>query len=180
MISSRSSIKAFKHSIPSPRQEPLPVIPVDQTAKATISQTTKVPIDQTARLLSIRQQSRLAFTPEEIERLSKPKVLISGAGIGGLTLAILLQKGGAFCTKVSGKDDKVLTIGDYIERTPQGRDFKSHAGREGMNPCGAAGAVTAMHDAAALANWISTLRFPSMTDLDQVFKEYRAERYPVA
>jgi hypothetical protein len=49
-----------------------------------------------------------------------------------------------------------------------------------MNPCGAAGAVTAMHDAVTLANWISTLRFPSITDLDQVFKEYRAERYPVA
>lgn len=79
MISSRSSIKSFKHSIPSPPQEPLPDIPVNHTAK--------VPVDQAAK-------PGLAFTPEEIERLSKPKVLISGAGIGGLTLAILLQKGG--------------------------------------------------------------------------------------
>lgn len=34
----------------------------------------------------------LPFTPEEIEALSKPKVLISGGGIGGLTLALLLYK----------------------------------------------------------------------------------------
>ncbi|KAF9300754.1 hypothetical protein BGZ74_007537 [Mortierella antarctica] len=97
-----------------------------------------------------------------------------------------------------GKDDKVLTIGDYIDRTPKDLISKVmleekvyetwYSGRavllgdacHKMNPCGAAGAVTAMHDAAALANWISTLKFPSMTDLDQVFKEYRAERYPVA
>lgn len=93
MISSRSSIKSFKHSIPSPPQEPLPDIPVDQTvkaplvAKAPADQTVKAPADQTAN-------PQPAFTPEEIERLSRPKVLISGAGIGGLTLAILLQKGG--------------------------------------------------------------------------------------
>lgn len=49
-----------------------------------------------------------------------------------------------------------------------------------MNPCGAAGAQTAMHDAAALANWICTLRLPTVKDLNKVFKEYRAERYPVA
>ncbi|KAF9373392.1 hypothetical protein CPB97_000575, partial [Podila verticillata] len=32
------------------------------------------------------------FTPEEVEDLSKPRVLISGGGIGGLTLALLLHK----------------------------------------------------------------------------------------
>lgn len=32
------------------------------------------------------------LTPEELENMDKPKVLISGAGIGGLTLAILLHK----------------------------------------------------------------------------------------
>ena len=35
---------------------------------------------------------RLPFNREELESLSKPKVLISGGGIGGLTLAILLHK----------------------------------------------------------------------------------------
>ncbi|KAF9330967.1 hypothetical protein BG006_006134 [Podila minutissima] len=104
MISSRSSIKSFKHSIPSPPQEPLPDIPVnqtvkaplvDQTAKAPADQTAKAPADQTAKVPANQTANpQPAFTPEEIERLSRPKVLISGAGIGGLTLAILLQKGG--------------------------------------------------------------------------------------
>ncbi|KAG0023642.1 hypothetical protein BGZ81_008051 [Podila clonocystis] len=421
MISSRSSIKSFKHSIPSPPQEPLPDIPVDQTAKTTIHQTTKVPINQTTKV-AIDQTAKapvdqtakpqLAFTPEEIERLSKPKVLISGAGIGGLTLAILLQKGGIpyegpgiasllsqlgiydefvaigkpqkkmniytedlklqfandfskidrvggsgyyslsrpdfydllwrqvntdnihlgkrvlsftqdddgvtlkcadnwshhgdilvgadgaysavrqhlykllkaesklpsrddvtlpyscvclvgqttvlstdefpalkaencdansvlgvenMCTVIQfltkettkkndsfrssewgpeaaeamakevrdfkvpgGKDGQVLTMGDYIDRTPKdliakvmleeivfdtwynGRVVLLGDACHKMNPCGAAGALTAMHDAAALANWISTLRLPSVKNLNKVFKEYRAERYPVA
>lgn len=34
------------------------------------------------------------LTPEELEYRKKPKVLIVGAGIGGITLAILLQKAG--------------------------------------------------------------------------------------
>lgn len=49
-----------------------------------------------------------------------------------------------------------------------------------MNPTGGVGALMAMHDAVALANWISTLRLPSVSDLEDVFKEYRAERHPVA
>lgn len=34
----------------------------------------------------------LPFTPEELELLSKPRVLIAGGGLAGLTLAILLHK----------------------------------------------------------------------------------------
>lgn len=49
-----------------------------------------------------------------------------------------------------------------------------------MSPAGAAGALTALHDAVALANWIYTLQSPSLSDIDAVFNEYRAERYPVA
>jgi hypothetical protein len=37
-----------------------------------------------------------------------------------------------------------------------------------------------MHDAVTLANWLSTLRFAGPKDIKTVFKEYRAERYPVA
>lgn len=37
---------------------------------------------------------RLPFTPNELEDLYKPKVLIAGGGIGGLTMAILLKKAG--------------------------------------------------------------------------------------
>ncbi|KAG0335490.1 hypothetical protein BG000_007472 [Podila horticola] len=49
-----------------------------------------------------------------------------------------------------------------------------------MNPAGALGAVTAIHDAVTLANWLSTLRLATEEDIVKVFKEYRAERYPVA
>lgn len=49
-----------------------------------------------------------------------------------------------------------------------------------MNPTGGVGALMAMHDAVALANWISTLRLPTVPQLENVFKEYRAERYPIA
>ncbi|KFH65426.1 hypothetical protein MVEG_08904 [Podila verticillata NRRL 6337] len=35
---------------------------------------------------------KITFTPEEVEAVSKPNVLISGGGIGGLTLALLLHK----------------------------------------------------------------------------------------
>ncbi|KAF9331489.1 hypothetical protein BG006_005634 [Podila minutissima] len=37
-------------------------------------------------------RSNVPLNPEELETLTKPKVLISGAGLGGLTLAILLHK----------------------------------------------------------------------------------------
>jgi 2-polyprenyl-6-methoxyphenol hydroxylase-like FAD-dependent oxidoreductase len=49
-----------------------------------------------------------------------------------------------------------------------------------MNPAGAKGAITAMHDAVTLANWLSTLRLAEDEDIKKVFEEYRAERYPVA
>lgn len=49
-----------------------------------------------------------------------------------------------------------------------------------MNPSGGGGAVRAIDDAVTLANWISTLRMASEEDIEKVFKEYRAERYPIA
>jgi 2-polyprenyl-6-methoxyphenol hydroxylase-like FAD-dependent oxidoreductase len=49
-----------------------------------------------------------------------------------------------------------------------------------MNPTGGAGALTAMHDAVTLANWINTIEFPSVHNVDAIFKEYRKERHPVA
>ncbi|KAG0315900.1 hypothetical protein BG000_005047, partial [Podila horticola] len=49
-----------------------------------------------------------------------------------------------------------------------------------MNPSGAAGAITAIHDAVTLSNWLSTLRLARLKEIEQVFKEYRTERYPVA
>lgn len=49
-----------------------------------------------------------------------------------------------------------------------------------MNPSGAMGAVNAMHDAIALANWINVLPSTSPKDINMIFSEYKAERYPLA
>lgn len=49
-----------------------------------------------------------------------------------------------------------------------------------MNPAGGAGALTAMHDAVALANWICTLQTKALPEIEAIFKEYRKERYPIA
>ncbi|KAF9326181.1 hypothetical protein BG006_010372, partial [Podila minutissima] len=49
-----------------------------------------------------------------------------------------------------------------------------------FNPAGAAGALTAMHDAVALANWICALHPKKPADIDLAFKEYYKERFPIA
>lgn len=49
-----------------------------------------------------------------------------------------------------------------------------------MNPAGGVGAVIAIHDAVTLANWFATLKLAGEEEILNVFKEYRAERYPVA
>ncbi|KAF9302503.1 hypothetical protein BGZ74_005264, partial [Mortierella antarctica] len=78
-----------------------------------------------------------------------------------------------------GKDGKILTIGDLIDRTP--KDLISKVILEEMlNPAAGAGAVSAIHDAVTLANWIITLKSKSLPEVEKIFKEYYAERYPVA
>ncbi|KAG0351205.1 hypothetical protein BG005_009321 [Podila minutissima] len=88
-----------------------------------------------------------------------------------------------------GKDGRQLTLGEYIDQTPRQQMskvmleeivFDTWYGGRTMSPAGGAGAVTAIHDAVTLANWISTLRYATEKDVEKVFKEYRAERYPVA
>ncbi|KAF9292662.1 hypothetical protein BGZ74_000216 [Mortierella antarctica] len=89
-----------------------------------------------------------------------------------------------------GKDGQVLTLGDYIDRSPKEYIAKVmleeivfqtwHGGRTVLMGDGGAGALTAMHDAVTLANWICTLEAPSPSEIEDIFKEYRAERYPVA
>ncbi|KAG0040972.1 hypothetical protein BGZ82_003582 [Podila clonocystis] len=64
--------------------------------------------------------------------------------------------------KVSGgKVGKILTLGEYIDRTPKGSVGKLML-EEKVNPTGGAGALTAMHNAATLASWINTIEFPSV------------------
>ncbi|KAG0024980.1 hypothetical protein BGZ82_010279 [Podila clonocystis] len=96
-----------------------------------------------------------------------------------------------------GKDGKVLTLGEYVDRTPRhlmakvmleeivfdtwygGRTVLMGDACHKMNPAGGVGGITAIHEAVTLANWLSTLRFAGPKDVENVFKEYRAERYPV-
>ncbi|KAH7056226.1 hypothetical protein BKA57DRAFT_522308 [Linnemannia elongata] len=47
-----------------------------------------------------------------------------------------------------------------------------------LNPSGGHGAVTAMHDAVALANLIYSMPTKTSTDIGNIFKEYQEERYP--
>ncbi|KFH66063.1 hypothetical protein MVEG_08164 [Podila verticillata NRRL 6337] len=97
-----------------------------------------------------------------------------------------------------GREGHILTLGDYLDKTPKNlvskvmleeivfdtwygcRTVLIGDACHKMNPTGGVGALMAMHDAVALANWISTLRLPTVPQLEHVFKEYRAERYPVA
>lgn len=37
-----------------------------------------------------------------------------------------------------------------------------------------------MHDAIALANWICAIPSKEMSDIEEFFKEYRTERFPIA
>ncbi|KAG0010225.1 hypothetical protein BGZ81_002894, partial [Podila clonocystis] len=66
----------------SPRQfEPL----LDQEYAIRVPPIHKLPVDQFGK-------ARMPNTTEELEAVSRPSVLISGGGIGGLTLALLLHK----------------------------------------------------------------------------------------
>ncbi|KAF9389020.1 hypothetical protein CPC16_006107 [Podila verticillata] len=100
--------------------------------------------------------------------------------------------------QIPGGKDGNLTLGNIIDRTPKDRISKVmleekifstwHEGRtvllgdacHKLNPYGGAGALTAMHDAVALANWISTLQRPKLAEIEKIFAEYQAERLPAA
>ncbi|KAG0039933.1 hypothetical protein BGZ82_006046 [Podila clonocystis] len=91
--------------------------------------------------------------------------------------------------EIPGGKDGNLTMGDLIDRTPKHLISKVmleekvfdtwHGGRTVLLGDGA-GALTAIHDAVALSNWISTLHKPELADIEAIFAEYRAERLPVA
>ncbi|KAF8979484.1 hypothetical protein BGZ52_004854 [Haplosporangium bisporale] len=109
----------------------------------------------------------------------------------------------AMCNEVrhfkmpGGKDGKVMTVGDYIDRTPKhliskvtleekvfqtwygGRTVLIGDACHKLNPAGGAGAVTTIQDAATLANWICTLQSKKASEIEDSFKEYHAERYPL-
>ncbi|KAG0331619.1 hypothetical protein BG004_001586 [Podila humilis] len=96
-----------------------------------------------------------------------------------------------------GKGDRVMTVGDYIDLTPKhliskvmleekvfqtwygGRTVLIGDACHKLNPAGGAGAMTAIQDAAALANWICTLQSKNRDVIENSFREYHTERYPV-
>ncbi|KAG0331522.1 hypothetical protein BG004_001628 [Podila humilis] len=97
-----------------------------------------------------------------------------------------------------GRNGTKMTLGDYLDKTPARylskvvleeivfeKWYHKRAVLIGdachkFNPAGGVGATIAMHDAVCLANWLSTLRCADTTQIQNVFKEYRKERYPIA
>ncbi|KAI1314761.1 hypothetical protein EDD11_001730 [Mortierella claussenii] len=89
-----------------------------------------------------------------------------------------------------------LTLGDLIDETPyvskvlleekvfdtwySGRTVLLGDACHKFHPASGLGAVNAFHDAVALANWFSVMKSTSVGDLEEIFKEYKAERFPSA
>ncbi|KAF9897833.1 hypothetical protein BX616_004910 [Lobosporangium transversale] len=107
----------------------------------------------------------------------------------------------AMCKEVRGfpfpgGKDNDMTIGDLIDNTPliskvmlEEKVFDTwYSGRTVLigdachkaHPASGSGAMNAMQDALALANWISVLDSKESKEMSQIFKEYKAERYPIA
>ncbi|KAF9144371.1 hypothetical protein BG015_000132 [Linnemannia schmuckeri] len=90
------------------------------------------------------------------------------------------------------------TLGDIYDKTPKERIVKVmleekvfktwYSGRtvllgdacHKVNPSAGVGAITAMHDAIALANLIYALPANTTEEITKTFQEYHAERYPPA
>ncbi|KAK3830611.1 MAG: hypothetical protein J3R72DRAFT_455830 [Linnemannia gamsii] len=93
-------------------------------------------------------------------------------------------------------DGKKRTLGDLYDLTPkeliskvmlEEKVFSTwYSGRvvllgdacHKLNPSGGHGAVTAMHDAIALANLLYALPSKTSSDVTRIFQEYQEERYP--
>ncbi|KAG0334887.1 hypothetical protein BG004_000231 [Podila humilis] len=100
--------------------------------------------------------------------------------------------------KVRYGKDQNMTMGGLIDLTPKhliskvmleeivfetwygGRTVLLGDACHKVSPNGGQGAVSAIHDAVALANWICSLETKTMGDFRRIFAEYRSERRPVA
>ncbi|KAF9387184.1 hypothetical protein CPB97_002856 [Podila verticillata] len=96
-----------------------------------------------------------------------------------------------------GKDGHVITIGELIDKTPKNLISKVmleeklfdtwYGGRtvligdacHKLSPAAGAGALSAILNTVALANWICSLEEKEPRHLEAIFKEYKAERYPI-
>ncbi|KAG0248160.1 hypothetical protein BG011_000413 [Mortierella polycephala] len=106
------------------------------------------------------------------------------------------------CNEVRGfpipSGNGALTLGDLIDSTPKDQISKAilkervfntwYHGRtvligdacHKIHPAGGQGALLAMHDAIALANWINVLPSTSIKNTAMIFRAYKNERYPAA
>ncbi|KAG0019957.1 hypothetical protein BGZ81_009530 [Podila clonocystis] len=82
------------------------------------------------------------------------------------------------------KDGKVRTLGEYVDRDLMSKmvleEIVFDTWYGGRTALLGDGAIIAIQDAVTLANWLSTLQLPGERMIEDVFWEYRAERYPVA
>ncbi|ORY96055.1 hypothetical protein BCR41DRAFT_402155 [Lobosporangium transversale] len=97
---------------------------------------------------------------------------------------------------VPGGKNNDMTIGDLIDSTPliskvmlEEKVFDTWYSERTVlvgdachkiHPASGAGAMNAIQDAVALANWISVLDSTATNEITKAYKEYKAERYPVA
>ncbi|KAF9322198.1 hypothetical protein BG003_005361 [Podila horticola] len=114
------------------------------------------------------------FGPEAAEKMCNDfKDVPFVGGNGELTLGNLIERSPKRLIKKVVIGEKLHSTW-FSERTVLLGDAASR-----MHPAGAMGAASAIQDAVALANWINILPGDaSMTQVIDVFKEYKAERYP--
>ncbi|KAG0084471.1 hypothetical protein BGZ93_005224 [Podila epicladia] len=86
-----------------------------------------------------------------------------------------------------GKGGAVRTLGEYVDKTPKHlmskvmlEEIVFDTWYSGRTVLLGDGGIQAIHDAVTLSNWLSTLSLAGENEVEEVFKEYRAERYPVA
>ncbi|KAF9914948.1 hypothetical protein BX616_007252 [Lobosporangium transversale] len=95
---------------------------------------------------------------------------------------------------VPGGKSNDMTLGDLIDNTPlvskvlleekvfdtwySGRTVLIGDACHKIHIASGVGAINGIMDAVALANWLSVLDSPSIDELTEAFKEYKAERYP--
>ncbi|GJJ75049.1 hypothetical protein EMPS_07407 [Entomortierella parvispora] len=98
---------------------------------------------------------------------------IPNGGKSGMTLGHLIDK--------TDKDliSKVVLEEKVYKTWYGGRTVLLGDACHKLNPAGGAGALSAIHDALCLANWLNVLPSLSVDDLEKSFKEYYDERYPI-
>ncbi|KAF9210710.1 hypothetical protein BGZ59_009069 [Podila verticillata] len=114
--------------------------------------------------------------PEAAEQMCKEvRDFAIPGGDGSLTMADLIDNTPKHLISKVMLEEKVFDTWYY------GRTVLLGDACHKMNPAGGMGAINAMQDAIAIANWINVLdRNSTWEDIERAFKEYKAERFPWA